>query len=182
LAGQGHPRLVRRIRIPPAGAVPGERHSGLEHEDPERPSCADAGSSASTRACPGPCANVDAPSVRPVAITIESGYGNSVFAGYKLPHGRLKHDGFLLNNDLTPFNTMPSTNAYTGTPLPVRGAQVGIGNLLAASTCLLSQVTRNALRTQGIPTTNGISNLLAPLVTCTRPSRVLPDWNAAEPA
>ena len=48
--------------------------------------------------------------------TIESGYGIGVFAGYPLPDGSFRNHGFLLNNELTDFNTAPSTNPFTGTP------------------------------------------------------------------
>jgi gamma-glutamyltranspeptidase/glutathione hydrolase len=47
--------------------------------------------------------------------TIESGYGIGVFAGYTKPDGTFVNHGFLLNNELTDFNTTPSTNAFTGT-------------------------------------------------------------------
>lgn len=46
--------------------------------------------------------------------TIESGYGIGVFAGYKRPDGSFRNHGFLLNNELTDFNTTPSTNPFTG--------------------------------------------------------------------
>jgi gamma-glutamyltranspeptidase/glutathione hydrolase len=42
--------------------------------------------------------------------TIESGYGIGVFAGYKRADGSFRNHGFLLNNELTDFNTTPSTN------------------------------------------------------------------------
>jgi gamma-glutamyltranspeptidase/glutathione hydrolase len=48
--------------------------------------------------------------------TIESSHGIGVFAGYKLADGSFRNLGFLLNNELTDFNTTPSTNPYTGTP------------------------------------------------------------------
>jgi gamma-glutamyltranspeptidase/glutathione hydrolase len=48
--------------------------------------------------------------------TIESGYGIGVFAGYQRPDGSFRNHGFLLNNELTDFNTTPSTNPFTGTP------------------------------------------------------------------
>lgn len=47
--------------------------------------------------------------------TIESSHGIGVFAGYKNPDGSFHSFGFLLNNELTDFNTAPSTNPYTGT-------------------------------------------------------------------
>ncbi len=47
--------------------------------------------------------------------TIESGYGIGVFAGYKLSDGSFKNHGFLLNNELTDFNTAPTINPFTGT-------------------------------------------------------------------
>jgi gamma-glutamyltranspeptidase/glutathione hydrolase len=47
--------------------------------------------------------------------TIESGYGIGVFAGYTRPDGTFKNHGFLLNNELTDFNTTPTTNSFTGT-------------------------------------------------------------------
>jgi len=46
--------------------------------------------------------------------TIESGYGIGVFAGYKRPDGSFRNHGFLLNNELTDFNTAPSINPFTG--------------------------------------------------------------------
>jgi gamma-glutamyltranspeptidase/glutathione hydrolase len=46
--------------------------------------------------------------------TIESGYGIGVFAGYKRTDGSFRSHGFLLNNELTDFNTAPSTNRVTG--------------------------------------------------------------------
>jgi len=46
--------------------------------------------------------------------TIESGYGIGVFAGYTQPDGSFKNHGFLLNNELTDFNTAPTTNSFTG--------------------------------------------------------------------
>jgi gamma-glutamyltranspeptidase/glutathione hydrolase len=46
--------------------------------------------------------------------TIESGYGIGVFAGYKLPDGSVRNHGFLLNNELTDFNTSLTTNPWTG--------------------------------------------------------------------
>ena len=47
--------------------------------------------------------------------TIESSHGIGVFAGYKNPDGSFKNFGFLLNNELTDFNTTPSTNPFTAT-------------------------------------------------------------------
>jgi len=47
--------------------------------------------------------------------TIESSHGIGVFAGYTEPNGQFRNFGFLLNNELTDFNTTPSTNPYTGT-------------------------------------------------------------------
>ena len=46
--------------------------------------------------------------------TIESSHGIGVFAGYKNADGSFRNFGFLLNNELTDFNTAPSTNPYTG--------------------------------------------------------------------
>jgi gamma-glutamyltranspeptidase/glutathione hydrolase len=46
--------------------------------------------------------------------TIESGYGIGVFAGYKRANGNFRSHGFLLNNELTDFNTTPTTNPFTG--------------------------------------------------------------------
>jgi gamma-glutamyltranspeptidase/glutathione hydrolase len=50
--------------------------------------------------------------------TIESGYGIGVFAGYKRADGSFRNHGFLLNNELTDFNTNPATsiNPFTGGP------------------------------------------------------------------
>jgi gamma-glutamyltranspeptidase / glutathione hydrolase len=46
--------------------------------------------------------------------TIESGYGIGVFAGYTKADGSFRNHGFLLNNELTDFNTTPSTNRVSG--------------------------------------------------------------------
>ena len=46
--------------------------------------------------------------------TIESSHGIGVFAGYRNADGSFRNFGFLLNNELTDFNTTPSTNPYTG--------------------------------------------------------------------
>ena len=48
--------------------------------------------------------------------TIESSHGIGVFAGYKNADGSFKSHGFLLNNELTDFNTAPTTNGFTGGP------------------------------------------------------------------
>lgn len=48
--------------------------------------------------------------------TIESGYGIGVFAGYNRPDGSFRNHGFLLNNELTDFNTARTTNPWTGQP------------------------------------------------------------------
>ena len=48
--------------------------------------------------------------------TIESSHGIGVFAGYTETNGQFRNFGFLLNNELTDFNTTPSTNPYTGDP------------------------------------------------------------------
>lgn len=45
--------------------------------------------------------------------TIESSHGIGVFAGYTKPDGSFKNHGFLLNNELTDFNTTPSINPFT---------------------------------------------------------------------
>jgi gamma-glutamyltranspeptidase/glutathione hydrolase len=45
--------------------------------------------------------------------TIESSHGIGVFAGYYEPNGTFRNFGFLLNNELTDFNTTPTTNPYT---------------------------------------------------------------------
>ncbi|MCP5270826.1 MAG: gamma-glutamyltransferase [Burkholderiaceae bacterium] len=47
--------------------------------------------------------------------TIESSHGIGTFAGYTLTDGTFRNFGFLLNNELTDFNTTPSTNPFTGT-------------------------------------------------------------------
>jgi gamma-glutamyltranspeptidase/glutathione hydrolase len=47
--------------------------------------------------------------------TIESSHGIGVFAGYRNPDGSFRNFGFLLNNELTDFNTAPTTNPFTGT-------------------------------------------------------------------
>ncbi|MET0442390.1 MAG: gamma-glutamyltransferase [Casimicrobiaceae bacterium] len=46
--------------------------------------------------------------------TIESSHGIGVFAGYTSDDGTFRNFGFLLNNELTDFNTTPSVNPYTG--------------------------------------------------------------------
>jgi gamma-glutamyltranspeptidase/glutathione hydrolase len=46
--------------------------------------------------------------------TIESSHGIGVFAGYYEPNGTFRNFGFLLNNELTDFNTTPSINPFTG--------------------------------------------------------------------
>jgi gamma-glutamyltranspeptidase/glutathione hydrolase len=49
--------------------------------------------------------------------TIESSHGIGVFAGYRRAEdGSFRNHGFLLNNELTDFNTTPSTNPFTGAP------------------------------------------------------------------
>lgn len=48
--------------------------------------------------------------------TIESGYGIGVFAGYTRGDGSVRNLGFLLNNELTDFNTSPTTNPWTFGP------------------------------------------------------------------
>jgi gamma-glutamyltranspeptidase/glutathione hydrolase len=48
--------------------------------------------------------------------TIESGYGIGVFAGYKRADGSFRNHGFLLNNELTDFNTTPTPNIITQEP------------------------------------------------------------------
>jgi len=45
--------------------------------------------------------------------TIESSHGIGVFAGYKTADGAFKSHGFLLNNELTDFNTVPTVNPFT---------------------------------------------------------------------
>lgn len=47
--------------------------------------------------------------------TIESSHGIGVFAGYRKSDGTFRNFGFLLNNELTDFNTAPTVNPYTGT-------------------------------------------------------------------
>jgi gamma-glutamyltranspeptidase/glutathione hydrolase len=47
--------------------------------------------------------------------TIESSHGIGVFAGYKNADGSFRNFGFLLNNELTDFNTAPTVNPWTGT-------------------------------------------------------------------
>ena len=46
--------------------------------------------------------------------TIESSHGIGVFAGLKQPDGSFRSFGFLLNNELTDFNTTPTINSFTG--------------------------------------------------------------------
>jgi gamma-glutamyltranspeptidase/glutathione hydrolase len=48
--------------------------------------------------------------------TIEAPYGIGVFAGYKRADGSLRNHGFLLNNELTDFNTTPTTHPWTQGP------------------------------------------------------------------
>jgi gamma-glutamyltranspeptidase/glutathione hydrolase len=45
--------------------------------------------------------------------TIESSHGIGVFAGYRNDDGSFKSHGFLLNNELTDFNTAPTVNPFT---------------------------------------------------------------------
>ena len=45
--------------------------------------------------------------------TIESSHGIGVFAGYRNADGSFKSHGFLLNNELTDFNTTPTVNPFT---------------------------------------------------------------------
>ena len=45
--------------------------------------------------------------------TIESGHGIGVIAGYRKADGSFRSHGFLLNNELTDFNTAPSINPFT---------------------------------------------------------------------
>ncbi len=45
--------------------------------------------------------------------TIESSHGIGVFAGYTQDDGTKKSHGFLLNNELTDFNTAPTMNPFT---------------------------------------------------------------------
>ncbi len=45
--------------------------------------------------------------------TIESSHGIGVFAGYTQDDGAKKSHGFLLNNELTDFNTAPTVNPFT---------------------------------------------------------------------
>jgi gamma-glutamyltranspeptidase/glutathione hydrolase len=46
--------------------------------------------------------------------TIESSHGIGTFAGYRKPDGSFRNHGFLLNNELTDFNTVSSTHRVTG--------------------------------------------------------------------
>ena len=46
--------------------------------------------------------------------TIESSHGIGVFAGYEQPDGSFRNHGFLLNNELSDFNTTPTVNPFTG--------------------------------------------------------------------
>jgi gamma-glutamyltranspeptidase / glutathione hydrolase len=48
--------------------------------------------------------------------TIETLHGIGVFAGYTRADGTFRNFGFLLNNELTDFNTAPTVNPYTGEP------------------------------------------------------------------
>ena len=45
--------------------------------------------------------------------TIESSHGIGVFAGYRNDDGTFRSHGFLLNNELTDFNTTPTVNPFT---------------------------------------------------------------------
>jgi gamma-glutamyltranspeptidase/glutathione hydrolase len=45
--------------------------------------------------------------------TIESSHGIGVFAGYTRGDGTFRNHGFLLNNELTDFNTAPTVNPFT---------------------------------------------------------------------
>jgi gamma-glutamyltranspeptidase/glutathione hydrolase len=46
--------------------------------------------------------------------TIESSHGIGVFAGYRDAGGNFRSHGFLLNNELTDFNLLPTVNRFTG--------------------------------------------------------------------
>jgi gamma-glutamyltranspeptidase/glutathione hydrolase len=46
--------------------------------------------------------------------TIESSHGIGVFSGYRRADGSFRNHGFLLNNELTDFNTTPATHPYLG--------------------------------------------------------------------
>ncbi len=46
--------------------------------------------------------------------TIESPHGIGVLAGYRNADGSFRSHGFLLNNELTDFNTAPTTHPFTG--------------------------------------------------------------------
>ncbi len=46
--------------------------------------------------------------------TIESSHGIGTFAGFYRPDGSFRNHGFLLNNELTDFNTVRSTNRVSG--------------------------------------------------------------------
>ena len=46
--------------------------------------------------------------------TIESSHGIGTFAGYTRADGSFRNFGFLLNNELTDFNTTASTNPFAG--------------------------------------------------------------------
>lgn len=48
--------------------------------------------------------------------TIESSHGIGVFAGYRRADGSFRSHGFLLNNELTDFNTTPGVNPRTQPP------------------------------------------------------------------
>jgi gamma-glutamyltranspeptidase/glutathione hydrolase len=57
--------------------------------------------------------------------TIESSHGIGVFAGYKRADGSFRNHGFLLNNELTDFNTTPVSHPYVANSIGANDVQAG---------------------------------------------------------
>jgi gamma-glutamyltranspeptidase/glutathione hydrolase len=57
--------------------------------------------------------------------TIESGYGIGVFAGYTSADGSFRNHGFLLNNELTDFNTTSTSHPYITDAIGANDVQPG---------------------------------------------------------
>ena len=57
--------------------------------------------------------------------TIESGYGIGVFGGYPRADGSFRNHGFLLNNELTDFNTTPAAHPYIPNAIGANDVQPG---------------------------------------------------------
>jgi gamma-glutamyltranspeptidase/glutathione hydrolase len=57
--------------------------------------------------------------------TIESGYGIGVFAGYPSADGTFRNHGFLLNNELTDFNTTSTDHPYIAGAIGANDVEAG---------------------------------------------------------